>query len=299
MKRGTKQFIKRLAAAAIAAACVLTLPASAAKAGSPAFTINASAATKKLKYYSSDYYDAASRDMIYTLVKPIVLSMEQVNTDEYYIKDAIKEGVRGVGSSSIYTYPSEEALYKDAAFKYLKEATAQDQYVDGSYVCENFASTLEYRIRKGWVHGKKVGNVVKHDYDAAWHAYNIATFDGEPYILEPQGGVITCYGYSNPKIGDNLNWDDYEKISGSAPSTISARVYMINRGDMYITEEDEFRLNPLQVLRAHHPELFANKAVFREFCENNPEIRIWQEAWYSAKYHNDLKSSYKFDKLIE
>lgn len=157
MKRGTKQFIKRLAAAAIAAACVLTLPASAAKAGSPAFTINASAATKKLKYYSSDYYDAASRDMIYTLVKPIVLSMEQVNTDEYYIKDAIKEGVRGVGSSSIYTYPSEEALYKDAAFKYLKEATAQDQYVDGSYVCENFASTLEYRIRKGWVHGKKVG----------------------------------------------------------------------------------------------------------------------------------------------
>ena len=298
MKRGTKQFIKRLAAAAIAAACVLTLPASAAKAGSPAFTINASAATKKLKYYSSDYYDAASRDMIYTLVKPIVLSMEQVNTDEYYIKDAIKEEVRGVGSSSIYTYPSEEALYKDAAFSYLAVATACDQYVDGSYVCENFASTLEYRIRKGWVHGKKVGNVVKHNYHAAWHAYNIATFDGEPYILEPQAGCITCYGYSNPKIGDNLNWDDYEKISDTAPSTISARVYMINNGGAMFDGE-RFRLNPLQVLKAHHPELFANKAVFREFCENNPEIRIWQEAWYSAKYHNDLKSSYKFDKLIE
>ena len=298
MKRGTKQFIKRLAAAAIAAACVLTLPASAAKAGSPAFTINASAATKKLKYYSSDYYDAASRDMIYTVVKPIVLSMEEVNKDEDHIKDAIKEGVRGVGSSSIYTYPSEEALYKDAAFLYLKDATSCDMYTAGSYVCENFASTLEYRIRKGWVHGKKVGNVVKHDYYAAWHAYNIATFDGEQYILEPQGGVITCYGYSNPKIGDNFNWDDYEKISGSAPSTISARVYMINRGGPLLDGE-EFRLNPLQVLRAHHPELFANKAVFREFCENNPEIRIWQEAWYSAIYCNDLKSSYKFDKLIE
>ena len=292
MKRGTKQFIKRLAAAAIAAACVLTLPASAAKAGSPAFTINASAATKKLKYYSSDYYDAASRDMIYTVVKPIVLSMEQVNTDEYYIKDAIKEEVRGVGSSSIYTYPSEEALYKDAAFSYLAAATSRDMYVDGSYVCENFASTLEYRIGKGWVHGKKVGNVVKHDYDAAWHAYNIATFDGEPYILEPQAGCIMCYNDETNK------YDSYEKISDSAPSTISARVYMINNGgDMF--DGERFRLNPLQVLRAHHPELFANKAVFREFCENNPEIRIWQEAWYSAIYCNDLKSSYKFDKLIE
>ena len=292
MKRGTKQFIKRLAAAAIAAACVLTLPASAAKAGSPAFTINASAATKKLKYYSSDYYDAASRDMIYTVVKPIVLSMEQVNTDEYYIKDAIKEGVRGVGSSSIYTYPSEEALYKDAAFSYLADATACDMYTDGSYVCENFASTLEYRIGKGWVHGKKVGNVVKHNYHAAWHAYNIATFDGEPYILEPQTGCIKCYNDETNK------YDSYEKISDSAPSTISARVYMINNEGAMLYGE-EFRLNPLQVLKAHHPELFANKAVFREFCENNPEIRIWQEAWYSAKYCNDLKSSYKFDKLIE
>ena len=293
MKRGTKQFIKRLAAAAIAAACVLTLPASAAKAGSPAFTINASAATKKLKYYSSDYYDAASRDMIYTLVKPIVLSMEQVNKDDYYKKKAEKEGVRGIGSDCIYTYPSEEALYKDAAFRYLAVATACDMYTDGSYVCENFAYTLQYRIGEGWVHGKKVGNVVKHNYHAAWHAYNIATFDGEPYILEPQAGCIMCYNDETNK------YDSYEKISDSAPSTISARVYMIKCGDTYITEEDELRLNPLQVLKAHHPELFANKAVFREFCENNPEIRIWQEAWYSAKYCNDLKSSYKFDKLIE
>ncbi len=292
MKRGTKQFIKRLAAAAIAAACVLTLPASAAKAGSPAFTINASAATKKLKYYSSDYYDAASRDMIDTVVKPIVLSMEQVNKDDYYKKEAEKEGVRGIGSDCIYTYPSEEALYKDAAFKYLKEATRCDKYTDGSYVCENFASTLEYRIRKGWVHGKKVGNVVKHNYHAAWHAYNIATFDGEQYILEPQGGYIACYNDETNK------YDSYEKISDSAPSTISARVYMINRGGP-LFDEERFRLNPLQVLKAHHPELFANKAVFREFCENNPEIRIWQEAWYSAIYCNDLKSSYKFDKLIE
>ena len=293
MKRGTKQFIKRLTAAAIAAACVLTLPASAAKAGTSAFTINASAATKRLKYYSSDYYGAASRDRIYTVVKPIVLSMEQVNTDEYYIKDAIKEGVRGVGSSSIYTYPSEEALYKDAAFSYLAVATACDQYVDGSYVCENFASTLEYRIGKGWVHGKKVGNVVKHDYYAAWHAYNIATFDGEPYILEPQAGCIMCYNDETNK------YDSYEKISDSAPSTISARVFLINWGTTGITDGDTFRLNPLQVLKAHHPELFANKAVFREFCENNPEIEVWQEAWYSAIYCNDLKSSYKFDKLIE
>lgn len=292
MKRGTKQFIKRLAAAAIAAACVLTLPAFTTKAGSPAFTINASAATKKLKYYSSDYYDAASRDMIYTVVKPIVLSMEQVNKDDYYKKKAEKEGVRGIGSDCIYTYPSEEALYKDAAFSYLADATSCDMYTDGSYVCENFAYTLQYRIGKGWVHGKKVGNVVTHNYHAAWHAYNIATFDGEQYILEPQAGCIMCYNDETNK------YDSYEKISDTAPSTISARVYMINNGGAMFDGE-RFRLNPLQVLKAHHPELFANKAVFREFCENNPEIRIWQEAWYSAIYCNDLKSSYKFDKLIE
>ena len=295
MKRGTKQFIKRLAAAAIAAACVLTLPASAAKAGTSAFTINASAATKKLKYYSSEYYDAASRDMIYTVVKPIVLNMERINTDAYgfYREDAEEKGVRGIGSDCIYTYPSEEALYKDAAFAYLADATSRDMYIDGSYVCENFASTLEYRIGKGWVHGKKVGNVVKHDYYAAWHAYNIATFDGEPYILEPQAGCIKCYNDETNKYGS------YEKISDTAPSTVSARVFLINWGTTGITDGDTFRLNPLQVLRAHHPELFANKAVFREFCENNPEIRIWQKAWYSAIYCNDLKSSYKFDKLIE
>lgn len=261
MKRGTKQFIKRLAAAAIAAACVLTLPASAAKAGTSAFTINASAATKKLKYYSSDYYDAASRDMIDTVLKPTILRLKY-NAEKYG-----------------YTYTSEETLKKDAGIAYMLAATASEPYDSTKYVCEGFATFLQTLTNEGWVHGTKMGIVrsVIHGN----HMYNIITLDGSIYNIEPQTARIFTQAEDS---------DMYEKTKTTELSSRAESIGVTAAGLQCCL----FRLNPLQVLKSLHPELFKNKAVFKEFTNNNPEIEPWYLAWTAAKYRDH---GYGFDRF--
>lgn len=262
MKRGTKQFIKRLAAAAIAAACVLTLPAFTTKAGSPAFTINASAATKKLKYYSSDYYDAASRDMIYTLLKPTV--------------STLKYNAEGYG----YTYTSQEALYKDAGIVYMMVATASEPYDSLNYVCEGFATFLKTLTNKGWVHGTKMGIVKRTGH--ANHMYDTITLDGETFNIEPQTAAIFTREQDD---------DKYEKTK---TTELSSHAWALRLTADPLDTSELCCLNPLQVLKAHHPELFKNKAVFKEFTDNNPEIELWYLAWTAVKYRDH---GYGFDRF--
>lgn len=237
---------------------------------------------KSYHFYSQDYYNAASLQMINTVLTPMKLYIEK-KEDEYE-----------------YHYDSDDKLLKDAALIYMMMAVAHEHYTtkgNDQFICENFAPTLNRRVNYGWVGSTHITKI-----EELWmidHAANEITIDGNDYQLEPQNGFIYTGKGESDRSRSIIRL--YDKLAHPVPSD---RVDFINSvtHDLYYNGYDLnrlYRLNPLLVLKAQHPEFFTNKAILRELITDNNEIYYWQAAWYSIKYRNhDRSLDLRFKKLI-
>lgn len=298
MKTGLKKVLTRVTAAAVTCATLLATPvftttgyASIDRLDSYITKVEINEIHKSHHFYSQDYYNAASRQMITTVLTPMKLYIEK-KEDEYG-----------------YHYDSDDKLLKDAALIYMMMAVAHEHYTTKNndyFVCSNFAGTLNVRVNYGWVgstHITKIKGCGTGDHEA-----NEITIDGNKYELEPQNGLIytgiTTEPNYNPKYGTPGSRSMVELVDRLAHPVPSDRVDFINSvtHNLFFNRYDYsqlYRLNPLLVLQAQHPEFFTNKAITREMITDNLEIYYWQAAWYSIKYRNhDRSLNSRFKKLI-
>lgn len=289
MKTGLKKVLTRVTAAAVTCATLLATPVFATagyakdnttteyKIDHSRESVSRFRSLKKGKphyYYSQDYYNAAVKQMITTVLAPSVAFLKK-HEDEFG-----------------YHYESDEARLKDAALAYALVSVREQPYIDSSpsghyFVCHGFSLLLERYANNLWVESSPVAEVGGEGNDR--HDWNNIKIDGRLYDIEPQSGIIY--------IDDDTKPRTYSRHNNPVYSNRGALLnYYVEYGD----GSDFFRLDPLLVLQAQHPELFKNRGITREMLVDNPEIIEWESAWEGYKYRNTYMHGYPYriEKLI-